>query len=144
MSKSRISPLYAEMKKRYQNGEFPDIKMRPGEGSEVEYWTKNGEFLQSFDSRLLAVKEYDKQWKRASKFIGGGKDQEIKTRAVKVIAANPVKRRPKFLHAVFTAAHDGIKNEKLAVFEKLSEAKKYAQAYADASGKRMVIETKEL
>lgn len=72
------------------------------------------------------------------------KQSVSKTRAVKVVGANPVKRqrRPKVLYAVFTAAHDGIKHERLALFEKLLEAKKYAQEYADASGKRMIIETK--
>lgn len=58
-------------------------------------------------------------------------------------ARNPVKR-PKSLYAVWTAAADGIKHERIATFEKLSEARKYAQAYADSSGKRMIVETKAL
>lgn len=66
-----------------------------------------------------------------------------KTRAVRVVAANPVKR-PKSLYVVWTAAADGIKHERLATFEKLSEARKYAQAYADSSGKKMIVETKAL
>lgn len=66
-----------------------------------------------------------------------------KTRAVRVVAANPV-RRPKSLYVVWTAAADGIKHERLATFEKLSEARKYAQAYADSSGKKMIVETKAL
>lgn len=66
-----------------------------------------------------------------------------KTRAVRVVAANPVKR-PKSLYVVWTAATDGIKHERLATFEKLSEARKYAQAYADSSGKKMIVETKAL
>lgn len=66
-----------------------------------------------------------------------------KTRAVRVVAANPVKR-PKSLYFVWTAAADGIKHERMATFEKLSEARKYAQAYADSSGKKMIVETKAL
>lgn len=66
-----------------------------------------------------------------------------KTRSVRVVAANPVKR-PKSLYVVWTAAADGIKHERLATFEKLSEARKYAQAYADSSGKKMIVETKAL
>lgn len=87
----KVSPIYLELKKQYLAGEFPDITMRPGEGREVLYYSKDGRFLQAFDSRLLAEKEYNKQWNKASKFIG--REKNPSGTRVKVVARNPVKRQ---------------------------------------------------
>lgn len=71
------------------------------------------------------------------------KKPATKTRNVKIVSTNPTKR-PKVLYSVWTAARDGIKHERIAIFDKLNEAKKYAQSYADSSGVQMIIETKKL
>ncbi len=63
-----------------------------------------------------------------------------KTR-VKGVWANPA---AKIAYLVFSAASDGIKHELLAHFPKKSAAVQYAQAWADMTGKRAVVESKKL
>jgi hypothetical protein len=55
--------------------------------------------------------------------------------------ANPI---GKALYIVWHTARDGIKHQMLATFPKLAAAKEYAQAYANAHGVSVAIETKKL